>query len=205
MKRLAEFALIVGIVAQGDGQVHVFLLAAGKTPMTTGDVSMSLVDQYKPGPFQFVPPTNIPSHMQFALKGAHAGVTTSGSPAFEMDIANAYMIDPAHFTPVILRLHPDGDRRIIGTQTSNSNIATSTTTVDPIADDRVAIAVSTIAPGRLRITPTQLLPPGEYGVAMRDPDAEAVSYSNTGRPQNTQVMSKQQSYQAIVWDFAVRP
>src|ERR1700729_60986 len=192
---------------QGDGQVHVFLLGSNvRTPMMVGEVNTKMIDQYRPGLFQFVPPANIPTHMEYELKGGHAVVTTSPLPAFEMDIAHAYMIDPAHFEPVILRLHPDGPEfRVIGTQTSNSNVRTSTTALEPIADDREAVSVSTIAPGRLHVAPAQPLSPGEYGVAMRDPDVKTVTYSSSGAAQDTPGMSKQQAYQTIVWDFAVQP
>ena len=188
-----------------DGQAHAFVVTGGrKTRMLAGSPTGSAQSGYHPGLFSFGIPSNIKFTSKFDLKGTHAPVSTSAMPVFEVDASHTAMVDPAHVQPVILRLHDDGPNRTIGTQTTSSNPRSGMNTVEPIADDRVAVNVTPLGPGRFRLTPQQPLAPGEYGVAMRDPDVKALTYSAATASQ-MQGESKQQAYQAIVWDFSVQP
>lgn len=190
---------------QYDGQAHAYLISAGRqTAMAAGSATGSVQSGYHPGLFAFGVPSNLKFTSKFDLKGSHAPISTSATPVFELDAAHTALVDPAHVQPVILRLHDDGPNRTIGTQTTNSNPRSGVSTVDPIADDRVPVNVTALGAGRFRLTPQQPLSPGEYGIAMRDPDVKPMTYSSSTAAQ-MQGESKQQAYQGIVWDFSVQP
>ncbi len=187
-----------------DGQVHVYLISSnGKTEITKGQPAES-VNPDKPNALSmFLPivPSTMKVHTQFGVQGTHATTVTTQSPVFEIKIPSGGVVDPAHFTPALIRLRVDGNRRLIDTQTTTSHIRTGMNTVDPLADERAQSTVQNLGAGRYRITPAQPLPPGEYAVAMRDPDVQPVTYSSTG--QSAQRTSKQQIYQGWAWDFSV--
>jgi hypothetical protein len=147
-------------------------------------------------------PTNVTTRMGFFLPQTPAFVSPS-TPAFEVDIAGVSWADPAHSIPVIIRLQSTkGHEHVIGTQTTNTSVFTTVSTVGPIADDRVPAKVVLIEKRRFRITPSQALEPGEYAIAVRDPDVKAWS-GKMGDPANA-APPVQQMFQMYAWPFIVQ-
>lgn len=179
---------------------HVFMVAGStQTEIPVGMAQQFLANQSRGILFM---PTNVTTRMGYFLAQAPAIVSPS-TPAFEVNIAGVSWADPAHIVPVIIRLQSTkGHEHVIGTQTTNTAVFTSVSTVDPITDDRVSAKVDLIGKWRFRITPSQSLEPGEYAIAVRDPDVKAWS-GKTGDPANTPP-PMQQMFQMYAWPFVVK-
>ena len=178
---------------------HVSMVAgSAQTEIPVGMAQQFLASQSRG---VFFMPTNVTTRMSFFLPDAPSFVSPS-TPAFEVDIAGVPWADPSHIIPVILRLQSaKGHEHVIGTQTTNTSVFTSVSTIDPIADDRVPAKVDVIGKRRFRITPSQPLEPGEYAIALRDPDVRAWS-GKMGDPAN--VIPMQQMFQQYAWAFVVK-
>ena len=182
-----------------DGAAHVYLIdGKSRTELRMAQAVPAPGPQPRPG---LLPQTTYTSHMGYALTGSRAASAAPASPVFEVSIAGVPWTDP-HTTPVIIRLDVKSDRRVIGDQASHLHILSGKSTTDPITDNRIATKVESIGNGRFRVTPGQPLAPGEYGVALRDPDVQSETYSTNAAP-DTSKMSRQQMYQLYVWDFSV--
>ena len=178
---------------------HVSMVAGStQTEIPVGMAQQFLASQSRG---VFFMPTNVTTRMSFFLPDAPSFVSPS-TPAFEVDIAGVPWADPSHIVPVILRLQSSkGHEHVIGTQTTNTSVFTTVSTIDPIADDRVPAKVDLIGKRRFRITPSQPLEPGEYAIALRDPDVKAWS-GKMGDPAN--VIPMQQMFQRYAWAFTVK-
>jgi len=179
---------------------HVFLVSGTKqTEIQPSQAQVFLADKPHPG---LLMPTNVTLHMIYFLPDAPASVAPAAA-AFEVSIVGVPWADPAHITPVIIRLgSKNGHDHVFGSQASHTSVFTGANTADPLADDRVPATVEVIAKGRFRITPAQPLSSGEYGVALRDPDIKPVTYNSSQANSATDV-SQQQMYQGYVWAFNV--
>lgn len=179
---------------------HVYMVAGStQTEIPVGMAQQFLASQSRGILFM---PTNVTTRMGLFLPQAPAVVSPS-IPAFEVDIAGVSWADPAHIVPVIIRLQSTkGHDHVIGTQSTSTAVFTSVSTINPIADDRVPAKVDLIAKRRFRITPSQSLEPGEYAIAVRDPDAKSWS-GKMGDPANA-APQMQQLYQMYAWAFVVK-
>jgi len=181
------------------GNPHVFVVDGNKqTEIGQIWAQAFLADHSHPG---LVPSNHFTERMEYFLPNAPTGVA-SPSASFEVDIRSVPWADPAHITPVVIRLQQkDGHDHVVGSQTTTITLSSQVQTTDPIADERVDATVSVIATGRFRITPSQALSPGDYGIALRDPDVQPITRktNNTG----SAGVSKQQMYQSYVWPFTV--
>lgn len=179
---------------------HVYMVAGStQTEIPVGVAQQFLASQSRG---VFFMPTNVTTRMGVFLPQAPAFVSPS-TPSFEVDIAGVSWADPAHIAPVIIRLQSTkGHDHVIGTQTTSTAVFTSVSTIDPIADDRVPAEVDLIAKRRFQITPSQPLEPGEYAIAVRDPDVKSWS-GKMGDPSNA-APPMQQMYQMYAWPFVVK-
>jgi hypothetical protein len=179
---------------------HVFMIAGtAQTEIPVGMAQQFLASQSRGILFM---PTNVKTRMCYFLPQAPAFASPTG-PAFEVNIAGVSWADPAHIIPVIIRLqNTKGHDHVIGTQTTSTAVFTSVSTIDPIADERIPAKVDLISKRRFRITPLQTLEPGEYAVAMRDPDVKSWS-GKMGDPANA-APPMQQMYQMYAWAFVVQ-
>jgi hypothetical protein len=181
------------------GSPHVFVVAGTKhTEIGQVWAQAFMADHSHPG---LVPSSHFTERMEYFLPAAPAGVAPP-SASFDVDIRSVPWADPAHVIPVVIRLQQkDGHDHVVGSQTTTVSVYSQVQTTDPIADDLVAATVTVTAPGRFSITPSQALPPGEYGIALRDPDIQPITrkMSDTG----SAGVSKQQMYQSYVWPFTV--
>jgi hypothetical protein len=178
---------------------HVYMVAGStQTEIPVGMAQQFLASQSRG---IFFMPTNVTTRMSFFLPEAPAFVSPS-TPAFEVNIAGVSWADPAHIIPEIIRLQSaKGHEHVIGTQTTNTSVFTSVSTVEPIADDRVSAKVDLVSKRLFRITPSQALDPGEYAIAVRDPDVKSWS-GKMGDPANVAPM--QQMFQRYAWAFVVK-
>jgi hypothetical protein len=179
---------------------HVFLVKGS----TQTEIPVSAAQEFMAGQSRgfFFIPKNVTTRMGFYLPGAPAFVAPP-APAFDVNIAGVSWADPAHITPVIIRLQTmSGHEHVIGSQATSSAVLTSVSTIEPLADDRVSVTVRLISKRLFQITPAQPLEPGEYGVAVRDPDVKSWS-GKMGDPGNAPP-PMQQLYQMYVWPFVVK-
>jgi hypothetical protein len=179
---------------------HVYLVAGStQTEIPVGMTQQFLASQSRGILFM---PTNVTTRMGFFMPQAPAFVSPS-TPAFEVNIAGVSWADSAHIIPVIVRLQSTkGHEHVVGTQTTSTSVFTSVSTIDPIADDRVPAKVDLISKRRFRVTPSQPLEPGEYAIAVRDPDVKSWS-GKSGDPGNA-APPIQQLYQMYAWAFIVK-
>jgi hypothetical protein len=179
---------------------HVFVVAgSGQTEIPVTMAQQFLASQSRGILFM---PTNVTTRMGYFLPQAPAFVSPPTS-AFEVNIAGVAWADPAHIIPVIIRLQSaKGHEHVIGTQSTRTAVFTSVSTIDPIADDRVPAKVDLISKRRFRITPSQPLEPGEYAIAVRDPEVKSWS-GKMGDPGNA-APPIQQLYQMYAWAFVVK-
>jgi hypothetical protein len=178
---------------------HVFMVAGS----SQSEIPVSMAQQFLASQSRgiFFMPTNITTRMGFFLPQAPAFASPSAA-VFEVKIAGVSWADPTRIVPVIIRLQSTkGHEHVIGTQTTNTSVLTSVSTLDPIADDLVPAKVDLIEKPRFRITPSQPLEPGEYAIAIRDPDVKAWS-GKMGDPAN--VIPAQQIFQMYAWAFVVK-
>lgn len=181
------------------GSPHVFVVDGNKqTEIGQIWAQAFMADHSHAG---LVPSNHFTERMEYFLANVPSGVAPP-SASFEVDIRSVPWADPAHITPVIILLQQkDGHDHVVGSQTTTVTLSSQVQTTDPIADDRVAATVSVIATGRFRIMPSQSLSPGEYGIALRDPDVQP--FTRKMNETGSAGVSKQQMYQSYVWPFTV--
>ncbi len=184
---------------QSAGSPLVFVVAGSKqTEVSQVWAQAFMADHSHPG---LLPSNHFTERMEYFLAAAPSAVAPS-SASFDVDITSVPWADPAHIIPVVIRLlQKDGHDHVVGSQTTTVSVSSQVQTTDPIADERVAATVTVTAKGRFRITPSQALSPGEYGIALRDPDIQPFTRKMTDT--DSAGVSKQQMYQSYVWPFSV--
>ena len=144
-------------------------------------------------------------HMVFALAGQHSNANVaSRTPAFGIDYGDTPGIDPAAYTPEVLKLTSTSDNWRLVTTADAPDASMMIMFAAPagvpvpknpdagpakVTEDRVAAAsIQMIGRGQASITFSQPLDPGEYGIVLRPVD----THTDLSAP-----------ILRTVWDFSV--
>ena len=78
--------------------------------------------------------TSFTMRMVYSIKGHSSSVTASGTPTIEISVVGVPWADPAHITPVIIRLQANADQRVVGSQDTKVGTFSGEQTTYPFAD-----------------------------------------------------------------------
>ncbi len=105
-------------------------------------------------------------------ESSNALPTETFTPKFLVDFSDMRGVNPQDFEPAIVKLTPAQNIcRIIGAaegkEGARSNQAADWKIYSSFLEERVAVNLEKIAPGRYDLSPKSALPPGEYGLVLR--------------------------------------